>query len=232
MKIHRLSSSAERITGVCICAVLILCMVFLVIALSADFLSMLICLLASLLVTAGLVFYMANLFKAACTSKPAEKKLEVKGFPDYTVDLSEAVSLRTAPYKNGPGATRTLVFLNDQEEVVASISTFFTANQGAQAEPLAMELAKELGLAFHATLEVWEYDAEKRKEHMKEVAAQEKAARKEKFRALKAKILRMAGAGEPAPTDPEEEQANIDINEEPEEYKSDGINYDALDDIR
>lgn len=232
MKIHRLSSPAERITGICICAVLILCMVFLVIALSADFLSFLICLLASLLVTAGLVFYIGNLFKAGCIANPAEKKLEVRGFPDYTVDLSEAVSLQTAPYKNGPGVTRTLIFMNSQEEVVASVPTFFTTNQGAQAEPLAMELAKDLDLAFHATLEVWEYDAEKRKEHMQELAAQEKAARKEKFRALKAKILRMAGAGEPAPTDPEEEKANIDITEEPEEFKTGAINYDALDDIR
>ena len=228
MKIHRLSSAAERITGICICAVLILCMALLVIALSADLLSFLICLLASLLVSAGLVFYVSNLFKAACIPHPGEGKLEIKGFPDYNVDLSEAVSLQTVPYKNGPGATRTLVFKNDQDEVVASVSTFFTANQGAQAEPLAMELAKDLNLSFIPTLEPWEYDAEKRKEHMKEVAAQEKAARKEKFRALKAKILRMAGAGEPAPTQPEEEVLDI-ISEESEEAY-DGINYDAMDD--
>lgn len=230
MKIRRLSAFSERITSICICAVLILCMVVLVIALSADFLSFMICLLASALVIAGLIFYLANLFKAACIANPSEKKLEVKGFPDYTVDLSEAAALQTAPYKNGPGATRTLVFTDAQGEVVASVPTFFTANQGAQAEPLAMSLADDLGLAFHATLESWEYDPQKRKEHMREVAAQEKAARKEKFRALKAKLLRVAGAGEPAPTHPEEERLDISL-EEPEEV-SDGINYDALDDIK
>lgn len=234
MKIHRLSTTAERISAVCICSVLLLCMVFLVIALSADVLSFMICLLASLLVAAGLVFYVVNLFKSGCIAHGADRKLEVKGFPDYTVDLHDAVSVRTAAYKNGPGATRTIVFTNAQEEVVASVSTFFTVNQGAQAEPLAMALAEELGLAFHATLEDWEYDPVKRKQHQKEQAAKEKAQRKEKFRALKAKFLRMTGAGEPAPIHPEEEEADMDMdmNEEPEESKTGGINYDALDDIR
>ena len=230
MKIHRLSSSTERITALCICAVLLLCMVFLVIALSADVFSFLICLFCSLLVAAGLIFYVVNLFKARCVALGAQRKLEVKGFPDYTVDLSEAVSLQTAPYKSGPGATRTLVFCDAQDEVVASVSTFFTVNQGAQAEPLAMQLAKELGLAFHSTLEVWEYDSEKRKEHMKEVAAKEKEARKAKFRALKARFLRMTGAGEPAPIISEEEVSDMVVFEEMEEISGDGINYDALDD--
>ena len=227
MKIHRLSSSVERITAVCICAILILCMAFLVIALSADFLTFVICLLSSLLVCAGLIFYVSNLFKAACIPHAAEKKLEIKGFPDYTLDLSEAVTLQTAPYKNGPGATRTLVFTNDKDEVVASVPTFFTANQGAQAEPLAMDLAQQLGLSFTGTLEPWEYDPEKRKEHLKEAAEKEKAVRKEKFRALKAKFLRMTGAGEPAPIKPEEEESYLDTEDE---LSTDGINYDALDD--
>ena len=227
MNIHRRSSSTERITALCICVVLVLCMVGLVIALSADLLSFIICLVASLLVCAGLIFYVTNLFKAACIAHAAEKKLEVKGFPDYTLDLSEAVTLQTSPYKNGPGATRTLVFTNDHDEVVASLPTFFTANQGAQAEPLAMALAKELELSFIETLESWEYDPVKRKEHQKEVGEQEKAARKEKFHALKAKILRMTGAGEPAPIKPEEEESYLDVEEE---ICTDGINYDALDD--
>ena len=229
MKIHRLSSSAERITAVCICAVLILCMAFLVIALSGDFFSLVICLLASLLVCAGLIFYVTNLFKAACIAHCVEKKLEIKGFPDYTVDLSEAVCVQTAPYKNGPGATRTLVFTDGKEEVVASLPTFFTANQGAQAEPVAMELAKDLGISFRATLEPWEYDPVKRKEHLKEVSEKEKAARKEKFRAFKAKILRMTGAGEPAPIKPEEEESYLDAVEE---VNTNGINYDAMDDLK
>ena len=231
MKKYRLSSPSERIAGVIIGSILLLSMVLLLIALGNDFLSFLICLLACLLVAAGLAFYVANLFKAACVPCPDQKMLQIKGFPDYTVDLSEAVSLETAAYKNGPAATRTLVFTNDDSEVVASVSTFFTANQGAQAEPLAMKLAEDLKLNFRATLEPWEYDSEKRKQHQKELAEREKTARKAKFRALKAKFLRMTGAGEPAPSHPEEEESQIDIFDEVKE-KSGGINYDALDDIR
>lgn len=228
MKKYRLSSVSERIAGVCISGIMTLCMVALVIVLSGDVLSFLICLLCCLLVAAGLGLYVANLHKAACVPHPAERKIAVKGFPDYSVDLSEAVSLETAAYKNGPMATRTLVFADAKGEVVAAIPTFFTANQGAQAEPLAMELAQVLHLTFKPSLEIWEYDKEARKEHQKQLAEAEKAARIEKFRALKAKILRMAGAGSmPTPTTPKEEKSDAD---DLEILESDGINYDALDD--
>jgi len=227
MKNYRLSSASERIAGLGISAIMLLCMMVLVIALSGDFLSFFICLICCLLVAAGLGLYVANLYKAACVPHPEDGKLTVKGFPDYTVDLSEAVSLETAAYKNGPMATRTLIFTGSKGDVVCSVPTFFTVHQGAQAEPLAMELAEALGLTFKPSLEVWEYDKQARKEHQKQLAEEEKAARREKQQALKAKILRMTGAGVPAPAITEEEKSNF---EEPEYGDSDGINYDALDD--
>lgn len=227
MKNYRLSSPSERTAGLCISAIMLLCMVVLVMILRNDPLSFIICLLCCLLVVAGLGLYVANLLKTACVPHPANRTLTVKGFPDYTVDLSDAVSLETAAYKNGPLASRTLVFANDRGEVTAAIPTFFTANQGAQAEPLARELAEVLGLTFKPSLEIWEYDKQARKEHQKQLALEEKTARKEKFRALKAKILRMTGAGTPAPVITEEESSDGD---DMEFHNSDGINFDALDD--
>lgn len=227
MKTYRLSSAGERIAGLLISVILILCMVFLLVALSGDILSLVICILASVLVAAALGFYVWNLFKTACVPHPEDAILEVKGLPDYIVPLSETVSLETAEYKNGPMATRTLLFRDAKGEVTAAVPTFFTANQGAQAEPLAMELAQVLGLVFKPTLEPWEYDKKKRKEHQKELAEAEKVARREKFRALKAKLLRKTRAAEPTPAVSEEEASVPDIMEDME---SDGINYDAMDD--
>ena len=224
MKKYRLSSAAERTTALLICFVLIVCMVFLLALLRGDMLSFIICMLASVLVAAGLGFYVWNLFKAACVPHQEDCILEVKGFPDSFVHLSDIVSLETVAMKNGPVTTRALVFLDGNGQVAASVPTFFTANEGAQAEPLAMELAQVLGISFKATLEPWEYDREKRKEHERESALAEKARRREKVQALKAKILRKPEAGKPAP-DLSEEVSVLDEN-----LGSDGINYDALDD--
>ena len=43
-----------------------------------------------------------------------------------------------------------------------------------------IELAKEMGLEFQANVEPWHYDEEKRKEHEKEVALQEKEDAKQR----------------------------------------------------
>lgn len=222
MKIYRLSSAAERFVAVVISVILILSMILLCCLLSRDAFSLIICILCSLLVSAALVFYVANLMKAALIPN-ADGLMDIKGIPDTHVDISKAVSLETAALKTGPVATRTLIFRGEAGEVVTSVPAFFTANQGAQAEPLAMELAEAMGLDFNPTLEPWEYDKQLRKQHMKEVALEEKEQRRRRFRALKNKILRRA---EPVETDPvpaEEE----DLICEP---TADGINYDAMDD--
>ncbi len=226
MKSYRLSSTSERVAGLSIFAVLLVCIGFLTYALHKDTLSFIICLVTGLLVGAGLGFYVVNLFLAACIPHAQSRRLEVKGLPNQTLDLSQAASLETAAYQNGPIATRVLVFKDRDGEVVATVPTFFTAHQGVQAEPLAIELAQSLGLSFEPTLQVWEYDKEKRKEHEKELAAAEKAARRERFRALKAKILRKTGAETSAPVFSEETVPPEDT----EMIAFDGINYDAMDD--
>ena len=223
MKIYRLSTAAERIAAVLISVILILSMILLCGLLSGDALSLIICTLCSLLVSAALVFYVANILKAAVIPQEGGI-LEIKGIPDTTAPVSEAVSLETAALKTGPVATRTLVFRDAAGEVVASVPAFFTANQGAQAEPLAMELADAMGLAFKPTLEPWEYDKKLRKQHMKELAQAEKERRRKKFRALKNKLLRRTEPAEADPVPSEEEGFVFEAD------SADGINYDALDD--
>lgn len=226
MKIHRLSSFSERICAVIISTISLFCMAFLLLLLRSDLLSFIICMIASVLVSLGLGFYVLNLFKSACIPHQEDTLLEIKGYPDTFILLGDVTCLETVSVKSGPVTTRSLIFTDRNGQVIASVPTFFTANQGAQAEPLAMELAAELGISFKATLEPWEYDKEKRKEHQKEVAMAEKKARKEKLQALKAKILRKPEAGKPAPDLSEE----VSVSDRYFEGSSDGINYDAMDD--
>ena len=226
MNIYRLSSAAERAAAVLISLILFFCMVLLLILLWAEPLSFLICMLASVLVSAGLGFYILNLFKAACIPHREDMILEVKGVPDSFVHLSDAVCLETVAVKNGPVTTRSLVFTDDNGQITASVPTFFTANEGAQAEPLAREIAQAMGISFKANLEPWEYDKQKRKEHRKELALVEKQERKQHLRSLKAKILRKAEEGKPTPALSEE----VSVSDGNYEMDSDGINYDALDD--
>ena len=226
MKRYRLSSLGERIAAVLISFILIVFMIFLAWILRGDLLSLIICILASLLVSAALIFYVMNLFKAACIPHQEDTVLEVKGYPDSFLFLADIVSLETAPFKNGPVTTRTLVFKNAKGEVAASLPTFFTSHEGAQAEPMAMELAQDLGIQFTSTLEPWEYDPQPRKAHRKQQAQAEREARRERIRSLKEKLLRKTGAAKPTPAPSEEKVEEIDF----EELPSDGINYDAMDD--
>ena len=148
MNQFRFSSPAERVSAAVISAVCVACMAILVFLLKGDLFSFIICMLASVLVTAGLGFYVLNLFKAACIPHADTMTLEVKGILDFTVQLSDAICLETAGMKTGPIVTRSLIFTDETGQTVASVPTFFTANQGAQAEPLAIELAKALGISI------------------------------------------------------------------------------------
>ena len=226
MKNFRLSSVQERISAVAISVILLSFMSLLLVLLRNDLLSFIICMIASLLVSAGLVFYVMNLFKAACIPHQEDQILEIKGYPGSFVHMNEVVCLETVAVKNGPVTTRTLVFTDANQQVIAAVPSFFTANAGAQAEPMAMELAKVLGISFKASLEPWEYDKQKRREHEKEVALAEKAERKKKIRALKAKLLRKSEADKSAPSPSED----VAVFENSFEEVSDGVNYDALDD--
>lgn len=226
MKTYRLSSAGERTAGLLISLILLLCMAFLLRLLWGDLLTFVICAVSCLLVAAGLGFYLINVFRAACIPHQEDILMEVKGYPDYFVYLSDAASLETVAYKNGPMVTRTLVFRNASGEVTATVPTYFTSNQGVQAEPLARELAEVLGIAFKPSLEPWEYDKQLRRQHQKELAEAEKTARADKFRTLKEKFLRKGKAAEATPALSEEE---VSVTEEME---SDGINYDAMDDMK
>ena len=87
-----------------------------------------------------------------------------------------------------------------------------------------MELAAAAGIDFHPTLEPWEYDKEQRRQHMKELALEEKEQRRKKLRALKNKILRRTEPAEAGPVPSEEEDLIV------QDGNTDGINYDAMDD--
>lgn len=221
-----LSSSVDRIVGTAVAVALNLMMVFLIFLLSKDTLSLIIVTVCVVLVAAVLIFYVLNLYNAACTPLPENRKILVHGFPDCTYDLSDAASVQTVSYKSGALATRTIVFCNSADDVVASVPTFFFSRQGVMAEPLAKNIAEALGLTFIPSLPVWEYDKELRKKHEKEVAAKEKESRKAEFQALKNKLLRRTKAGSPTPAAPEEERDIPDVFV----AADDGINYDALDD--
>lgn len=225
MNNYRLSSSAERVAGVCVSGTLILFMLALMFVLRGDLLALIIVGLAGVLLATVLIIYLVNLFRAACIPDTDNHLLLVRGLPDQMIDLSDAVALETVAYQNGPVATRTLVFSNGDGDVVAAVPTFFTNHQGAQAEPLAMELARDLDLAFIHRLQSWEYDRDARKEHEKKLVEEAKEKRKAEWNALKRKFLRRAGTEVPV-TDAAEES---DMEFEPD-TSSEGINYDALDD--
>ena len=226
MKKYPLSSPVDRAAGAAVCAVACGLMAVLVFLLGSDLLTLVIITASVILVGAVLVFYVLNLYKAACTPLPAENMLLVHGYPDCTYDLSGAVSIETVPYKSGSLATRTLIFRNENQDILLSVPTFFFAHQGAKAEPAAKEIAAALGLRFEPSLEPWEYDERLRKIHEKEMAKAEKEARKARFQAIKNKLLRRRPAEKPASTAQEEEFTEIDGYEK----SVDGINYDAMDD--
>lgn len=227
MKTYRLSSAGERVSGGVISGLLVLCMGVLLYFLRGDLLSVIIAAIAAMLVTLVLAFYLVSLYKASCVPYPDEKRVTVRGIPDYSLDLSRAACVETAACQNGPVVTRTIVFSDLRGETVAAIPTFFTSHQGAKAEPVAMELAEALDISFRASLEAWEYDKEKRREHERETTRAEKEARKAKMRSVKEKLLRKTGTEKTDRVFTEEEPfdtGNITAEE------SDGINYDALDD--
>lgn len=225
MKRFSLCSPRERITASILCGLLIACMGLLIFILRFDLFSCIVCAVACVPVGAGLAFYVLNLYRCGITVREGADTLVVHGFPEYKVDLEGAVSLQTAAFKSGPIATRTLVFSDETGAACASVPTFYTANQGACAEPMARELAQTLGLAFVDTVPVWEYDKQARREHQKQLALEDRQNRREALQRIKAKLFRISGTAAPVKTEES-------VIENEEVYESDGINYDAQDDER
>lgn len=193
MKKFELSTPAERITGILFSVIMIAVLVALLFALRHDLTILLLTAAGVVLVVGILVLYVLNVNKAACIPDPQNKILRVEGFQTRTIDLSKAVCLQTVTVKSGHVESRSLVFTNAEGGVVATVPTYFTSNRGVLAEPMAKDLAAELGLEFQANVPAWEYDKEAMELHEKEVAQQEKeeaAARKKAKQALREAKIR------------------------------------------
>lgn len=192
MKTFQLSSSKERTSGIAFSAAAVVCFAVLLYALRKDPVILIMTILGVVILAAVLGIYVRTVIRASCTPDPQEKKLHVKGLRDYTLDLSNAATLETITVKNGHVIGRALIFTDAEGAVVGSVPTMFTSRQGVLAEPMAMELAKELGIAFKANLNPWDYDENARIEHDKQVAQEEKEAAKKrreaKIRARREKL--------------------------------------------
>lgn len=188
-----LSTKKERTKGIAFSVVMIAVMVALLFLLQTDLVILLLTAAGVLLLSAVLVYYMLHVTRAAVVALPQEKKIRVEGVRGFELDLSEAVCLETIPVKNGQVMGRALAFSDAEGKVIGIVPTMFTARQGVDAEPMAMELAQVLGLEFHANVPRWEYDEEAMKIHEKEVAEQEKkdaAARREAKKKLREDKIR------------------------------------------
>ena len=180
MKTYRLSSPAERISSILLASVVLVGEVALMYALRNDLIMLIMAAFLCLFLGAAMVYSTVTTLRASCTYEADGKKLHVTGTRKYTLDLSGATMLQTIGVKNGHTMSRILVFSDAEGNIIASVPTVFTSNQGVWAEPMAIELAKEMGLEFQANVEPWHYDEEKRKEHEKEVALQEKEDAKQR----------------------------------------------------
>lgn len=183
MKEFRLSTSADRVTGISIAAATIVCLGLLVSSLRDQLGLMILCGLFGLLIAVLLVCYVVNVLRAACIVDMENQSMEVRGTVNFTVDISKVVSMRTAANRMGHTVTRVLVFTDAEDQTVATVPTLFLSRQGVQAEPMAKEMAKELGIEFVDTVPLWEYDEKAAEQHRKEVAEQQKRETKERRKA-------------------------------------------------
>ena len=175
MKKYPLSSPKERAVGIIFSLVIIAVMGLLLYALRNNTMMMVLVGIGVLLVTVILCLYMLNVVKAVIVYDPKSRVLKVKGFAERTINLDEVTMLQTITVKSGHVESRSLVFSNADDQIVCVVPTYFTSNRGMPAEPMAMQMAKELGIEFQANVPKWEYDKEARKAHDIEVEKQRKA---------------------------------------------------------
>lgn len=182
MKKYQLSTAAERTAGILFSVIMIAVLIVLLFALKDNLTVLLLTASGVVLVVGILVLYVLNVSKAACVADPETKTLRILGFQERTIDLTKVACLETITVKSGHVEGRSLAFTDAEGAVIAIVPTYFTSKRGVLAEPLAKEMAQDLGLEFHANVPAWEYDDEAMKIHEKEMAEQEKAdakARKE-----------------------------------------------------
>ena len=192
MKKYPLSTPAERTAGISFSIVMIAVLGLLLYALRANLVTLLLVGICVVLVAGTLILYVLNVTKAACVYEPETNSLKVLGFQERTIDLNKVACLQTITVKTGQVESRSLAFTDAEGATVAIVPTYFTSNRGILAEPMAKQMAADLGLEFQANVPVWEYDEEARKIHEAEVAQQEKeeaqARREGKKKLMEAKI--------------------------------------------
>lgn len=178
MKEFRLSTPAERIVSIVFTVFITICFGGLLFVLRNNLGLLIFCGISIALIMLLLGIYVVNVLKAVCIADPEKKTIQCRGIPNQTYDISSATLLQTLPKKNGQTTIRTLVFSDADDKIVAVIPTMFTFRQGKMAEPMAEEMAKHLDIPFKRNIPEWEFDKELYKEHVKQVAAEEKAASK------------------------------------------------------
>lgn len=192
MKKYPLSTPAERTAGILFSIVMIFALGLLVYALRGNLTYLLLIGFCVVLVAGILVLYVMNVSKAACVYDPDTNSLKVVGIKDRTIDLNKVSCLQTITVKTGQVESRSLAFTDEEGAMVAVVPTYFTSKRGVMAEPMAKQMAEDLGIAFQENVPVWEYDDEARKAHDAEVAQQEKeeakARREGKKKLMQAKI--------------------------------------------
>ena len=192
MKKYPLSTPAERTAGISFSIVMIAVLGLLLYALRANLVTLLLVGICVVLVAGTLILYVLNVTKAACVYEPETNSLKVLGFRERTIDLNKVACLQTITVKTGQVESRSLAFTDAEGATVAIVPTYFTSNRGILAEPMAKQMAADLGLEFQANVPVWEYDEEARKIHEAEAARQEKeeakARREGKKKLMEAKI--------------------------------------------
>lgn len=181
MKEFPLSTSKERLAGISFSAAMILLFVFLLFVLRNNLMLLVLVGLCAVPLTALLIFYIISITKSTCFVDKEHRTIEVRGFPSYQLDISSAVMLQTVSRRSSHSMTRTLVFTDAQEQIVAAVPTLYTFRRGLKAEPMAKEMAAYLGLEFQANVPAWEYDKEAWKQHQIEEAEKNKKERQERI---------------------------------------------------
>lgn len=180
MKKFPLSTAAERAAGTGFTAAMIAVFALLLYALRGNTMLLITCGLGVALISVMLIIYVISVLKASATVDSEKKLLHVSGVKNYTLDLKEATMLQTFARKNGQTTVRLLVFSDRDDEIIASVTTMFTFRQGIWADPVAKEIAAELGIKFKQTVPDWEFDKELYKKHMQEEAERQRKEAKER----------------------------------------------------
>ena len=183
MKKYPLSTAAERTAGIVFSVIMAAVLCFLLYVLRTNLPILLITGAGVILVAVILLLYVVNVTKAAIIHDPSSRQLKVQGFRDRTIDLDQVACLQTITVKSGHVESRSLAFSDAEGNVITIVPTYFTSNRGMRAEPMAKEMAADLGIEFQANVPEWEYDEEARKAHDIEVAQQQKEDAKKRRQA-------------------------------------------------